>query len=639
VTAKMTAPVLGGPVDRLTFFGRLRDSRLLGTAQLADVAARFPAGVPAHAFAAALVADGTLTRFQAQRLWAGQLKGLVLGQYRIQDELGKGGFGRVYKAVHGLMGRVVALKVIAPELVEDRRARDWFKREVRAATQLGHPNIVLAYDADEVDDVLFLAMEFVDGPSLDALVRKQGPLPPGLACEMMRQAALALQYAHEKGIVHRDIKPANLLLQRKSEIGNPKSEIRNPKSETAGSDFEVKVVDFGLARLQGAAFQSQTIQLQSSKSFVGTPDFVSPEQARDVHSVDIRSDLYSLGCTFYFALSGQRPFKGSTVLETVVKHMQEEARPLTALRAELPPAVAAVVSRLMAKEPAERFQTPTALVEALTPLCDCDGRLVLGGAAAYHPSVPAARGPDEPAEGPAELPATALVPDLAFWSGPEGNAATVVTSQTPPVQICAVRPVPEAPPIENVEQAASPSPLPNNSPQFSADLRQVWRQWLALVERIAEGAEQVPDTAYRTLHSRLLSICRAELPAAQGAGREVLQRLEMLTEPWLTPHALATTDQEALAGLLLACRQLDQELGGRSGLLSLLRWPLLLGSLFLGLVLAAWLCRQLAGMLSVRGEAASLWQLVRTHPLPATAIALPLLVGLAIFLFARLSRR
>jgi serine/threonine protein kinase len=227
VTAKMTAPVLGGPVDRLTLFGRLRDSRLLGPAQLADVAARFPAGVPAHAFAAALVADGTLTRFQAQRLWAGQLKGLVLGQYRIQDELGKGGFGRVYKAVHGLMGRVVALKVIAPELVEDRRARDWFKREVRAATQLGHPNIVLAYDADEVDDVLFLAMEFVDGPSLDALVRKQGPLPPGLACEMMRQAALALQYAHEKGIVHRDIKPANLLLQRKSEIGNPKSEIRN----------------------------------------------------------------------------------------------------------------------------------------------------------------------------------------------------------------------------------------------------------------------------------------------------------------------------------------------------------------------------------------------------------------------------
>jgi serine/threonine protein kinase len=329
-------------VHRLTLFKRLRDSRLVGGEQLGRLAGRFPAGVPAHAVVAALVNDGTLTRYQAQRLWAGKEKGLVLGQYRVLDELGKGGFGRVYKAVHTLMGRVVALKVIAPELVEDRRARDWFKREVLAVTQLCHPNIVMAYDADDVEDVLFLAMEYVDGPSLEALVRQGGPLPAGPACAMMRQAAQALQYAHEKGVVHRDVKPANLLVAR-------------PADDPGGPPV-VKVVDFGLARLQRPGASSQTLMLQNGKGFVGTPDFVSPEQARDVHAVDIRSDLYSLGCTFYYALSGHRPFPGASVVETVAKHLHEEARPLDAVGAEVPARVAGVVRRLMAKDPAKRFQ-------------------------------------------------------------------------------------------------------------------------------------------------------------------------------------------------------------------------------------------------------------------------------------------
>src|SRR5262249_43874997 len=159
------------------------------------------------------------------------------------------GFGCVYKAVHTLMGRVVAVKVISPEWVKDERARNWFLREVKAVTQLSHPNLVLAYDANEADGVLFLAMEYVNGPNLDQLVARQGRLPGGLTCERIRQAGLALQYAHEKGRVPRDIKPGTLLIALAAGGGPP----------------VVKVVDFGLARLRENVHEAArlgTLQLQ-----------------------------------------------------------------------------------------------------------------------------------------------------------------------------------------------------------------------------------------------------------------------------------------------------------------------------------------------------------------------------------------
>ena len=155
---------------------------------------------------------GWLTAYQVEQIWAGRAKGLVLGQYRILAELGRGGFGCVYKAVHLLMNRVVALKVISPDLVNDARARTWFRREVLASTQLQHPNIVMAYDANEVEEVLFLVMEFVDGQNLAEMVKERGPLPIGVACSLILQAARALQYAADKGMVHRDIKPHNLMV-------------------------------------------------------------------------------------------------------------------------------------------------------------------------------------------------------------------------------------------------------------------------------------------------------------------------------------------------------------------------------------------------------------------------------------------
>ncbi len=300
-------------MERATFFDRLRQNRLLTEAELDQAASRFGDTAATQAIADGLVRDGVLTSFQVRQVYAGDTQPLTLGQYRLLDELGRGGMGRVYKALHTIMGRVVAIKVISPELVQNPVAVEWFRREVRASTHLVHPNIVMAYDANEADGLHFLVMEYVQGVTLDALVRQHGPLPVDNACALMRQAALGLQHAHDKGMVHRDIKPGNLLIPR-------------PDGEQP-PDVLVKIVDFGLARLQGKT-QGETIALRGETGVLGTPDYISPEQSRDIHSADIRSDLYSLGCAFYFALAGRVPFPGESAMEKLVKHLTEEPQPL-----------------------------------------------------------------------------------------------------------------------------------------------------------------------------------------------------------------------------------------------------------------------------------------------------------------------
>jgi serine/threonine-protein kinase len=255
------------------------------------------------------------------------------------------------------MKRIVALKVLAPDLMRTSRAQDLFLHEVRAVAQLVHPNIVTAYDANEVSGRYYLVLEYVDGPNLDQLVRQQGPLPMGQACDYIRQIALGLQCAHNLRMLHRDIKPSNVLVQR-----------RGLDRDSPGL---VKISDFGLARLHipntpGTAGSAHTI-LTKENTVMGTPDYLSPEQARDLHKTDIRSDLYSLGCTFYFLLTRQVPFPGGTSLEKLIRHNAQQPRPLAPLRPDVPATVAAIVEQLMAKHPDDRFQTPLELVEALQP--------------------------------------------------------------------------------------------------------------------------------------------------------------------------------------------------------------------------------------------------------------------------------
>jgi serine/threonine-protein kinase len=344
-------------IDRQTFLANLRQSGLVESVRLEEIVSQLPESNRGRVVARELVVRGLLTKFQAEMLLAGRTGGFLLGQYRILDQLGQGGMGRVFKAVHQTMHRIVALKVVTSQLVKTEQGRQLFLREVRAAARLMHPNIVTAYDANQIGDRHYMVMEFVDGPNLEQLVRQKGPLPVGQACDFIRQAANGLQFALENHMVHRDIKPANLLVQRAA-------------GSARDTQCVVKILDFGLARLHQRDPDDEpgpnTI-VTKENAVMGTPDYVSPEQARDLHKVDIRSDLYSLGCTFYFLLTGQVPFPGGSTLEKLVRHGTEEPTPVTNLRPEVPAPVAAIVRRLMAKQPAERFQTPAELMAALAP--------------------------------------------------------------------------------------------------------------------------------------------------------------------------------------------------------------------------------------------------------------------------------
>ena len=341
-------------VSRRTFLSHLRRSGLLSAEQLQRAQQLLPEATRGRILARGLVEQGLLTRFQAERLLVGRTDGFVLDQYVVLEELGRGGMGRVFKARHRTMNRIVALKVLAPGLTNTERARDMFLREVRAVAQLVHPNLVTAFDANLVGDRYYLVLEYVDGPNLDQLVRARGPLAVGQACDFVRQAASGLQCAHLAGMVHRDIKPANLLVQRRAADGGPGL---------------VKVSDFGLARLQvtpDAADCAGTLVTRPN-TVMGTPDFLSPEQARNLHNTDIRSDLYSLGCTLYFLLTGRVPFPGGTSLEKLIRHNTEQPTPVEELRPEVPAPLAAVIRRLMARKPEERFRTPAELATALEP--------------------------------------------------------------------------------------------------------------------------------------------------------------------------------------------------------------------------------------------------------------------------------
>src|SRR5262245_54066408 len=276
-------------IDRQTFLAYLRQSRLVSDERLGQIARGFPNRKTGRDLALALIDDGSLTRFQTSRLMLGRPDGFVLGQYRILDQLGRGGMGRVFKALHVPMNRVVALKVLAPELLQTDRAVDLFLHEVRAVGRLQHPNVVTAYDANQINGRSYLVMEFVDGPNLDQLVRRQGPLSVGLACDYVKQAANGLQSAHQLGMLHRDLKPANVLVQWRGQAGGD-------------SPGPVKISDFGQARL-GQPYDANVPRatiLTKENTVMGTADYLSPEQSRDLHKTDVRSDLYALGCTFYY---------------------------------------------------------------------------------------------------------------------------------------------------------------------------------------------------------------------------------------------------------------------------------------------------------------------------------------------------
>ncbi len=295
----------------------------------------------------ALVKAGKLTPYQAAAIYQKKSRGLLVGNYIILDKLGQGGMGVVFKARHRRLGRVGALKILPPSFARDRDAVMRFRREVEAAGRLKHPNLVAAQDADEDRGVHFLVMDFVAGGDLDRIVRDSGPMEITQAIDCLIQAARGLEAAHAQGIVHRDIKPANLMLDKTGTI---------------------RVLDLGLARIVDAAnpFGKSTAgRLTQSGMYMGTIDYMAPEQAEDSHRVDHRADIYSLGCTLCYLLTGKEPFTGETMLKKLMAHMERPAASLRVVRPQVPAAIDAAYLKMMAKRPEDRPASMTEVVALL----------------------------------------------------------------------------------------------------------------------------------------------------------------------------------------------------------------------------------------------------------------------------------
>jgi eukaryotic-like serine/threonine-protein kinase len=292
--------------------------------------------------ATGLVGAGLLTDWQVKKLFAGRGRGFFLGSYKLLRPLGKGGMGVVYLGEHRVMKRPMALKVLHSESASDAKRIARFQDEARAAAQLDHPNIVRAYDFAEDNGKLFIAMEYVEGIDLEYAVQRDGVMPIEAAMDAVLQAAHGLAHAHGRGIVHRDIKPANLLLR---------------------SDGVLKVSDMGLARI---GWQGEAPNDSGRSRLLGTSEFLAPEQALDSRSVDGRADIYSLGCTLYFLLTGRPPYPGATLSQRIAKHQTSAPPDIRVHRNDCPPALANLAIRMMAKRPEDRVPSATELISQLT---------------------------------------------------------------------------------------------------------------------------------------------------------------------------------------------------------------------------------------------------------------------------------
>jgi len=426
-----------------------------------------------------LVDRSLLTRWQADKLLQGRHKGFFLGKYRLLSHLGSGGMSAVYLAEHVLMRRRVAIKVLPKARVNDSSYLERFHREAQAVAALDHRNIVRAYDVDQEDNVHFLVMEFVPGTSLHDMVARNGPIDFISAAEYMRQAAEGLHHAHRIGMVHRDIKPGNLLLDEKG---------------------TVKLLDLGLARFFDDK-EENSLTVKHDEKVLGTADYLSPEQALDSHTVDIRSDIYSLGCTLYYMLTGHPPFPDGTLAQRLMAHQTKQPKPVAESRPDIPAGLEAILQKMMAKKPDDRYQTARDTSQALADWLSENGgsawarmnpslgssSQVFGGPTGSSSmsnvlsgDLPGSSVSQEAANGATEAPLTDITRPVAaeFVSNPFAEMAAATAAANAPMQDTAgnpelaaffshlasegstkiARPAAEAPPEAPVE--APPETLP-----------------------------------------------------------------------------------------------------------------------------------------------------------------------------------
>ncbi len=284
-----------------------------------------------------------ITSWQRDKLMDGRNKGFFLGKYKLLGLLGTGGMSSVYLAEHTKMHHRVALKVLPKSRVNDSSYLARFMLEAQSAARLVHNNIVRAYDIDNEDNIHYLVMEYVEGRDLQSMVHDDGPMDYDTAADYIRQAAEGLEHAHQAGLIHRDVKPANLLVDQKG---------------------VVKVLDLGLARWEQNE-QNASLTIAHEENVLGTADYLAPEQAKNSHSADKRADIYSLGCTLYFLLTGHAPFPEGTLGERILKHVNQMPKSVYEDRPDAPPQLVDVCVRMMAKEPAARYQSGAEVAQVL----------------------------------------------------------------------------------------------------------------------------------------------------------------------------------------------------------------------------------------------------------------------------------
>lgn len=330
----------------------LEKSRLLTHDQISDAIERLgvPTDIRPGELVEALVQSGQITRFQADRLLEGRHRGFFIDHYRCDHILGTGGMGWLYLATDVDSGNPVAVKMLPKRLEGDPGMVARFELEAKAGLLLNHPNIVRTFEHRRTEgvygDVYYVVMEIVYGISLEELIVRNGPLPWPAACDVIRQTAAGLQHAHDHGTIHRDIKPANLLIDATGHI---------------------KIADFGLSKIEAEADDEFSLQMIFGHDCLGTADYIAPEQTLDSNAVDGRADLYSLGCTFYAALTGKLPFPLKSTKQKLEAQRTRKPRPVASIVEDLPPEVTAILEKMISKRPETRFQQAQDVCRALSP--------------------------------------------------------------------------------------------------------------------------------------------------------------------------------------------------------------------------------------------------------------------------------
>jgi serine/threonine protein kinase len=471
-------------------YGLLLRSKLLSIDEAKAMFARWQqeakdAGNLSH-FASWMVANKYLTEYQAQLLARGHAEGFFLNEYKILERLGKGRMAGVYKAQHQL-GQIVAIKVLPPSKALDANLLGRFQREARLALRLKHPNIVRTFQTGTADGLHYIVMEYLEGETLEEVLTRRGKLPPGEAVRLVYQALQGLQHIHAQGLVHRDLKPANMML-----VGStPDSTLR----------ATLKLLDIGLGRTLFDETAGEE-NLTSEGVLLGTPDYMSPEQAHDPRTIDIRADIYSLGCVLYHLLAGQPPFPDTNIISQMIRHATEAPKPLKAFNPAVPDGLQQIVNWMMAKDAAQRYPTPERAAQALQvflvagnePLAvpEADprmrpyltwlemdtGKQSPGATAQTAPATKPPSGSVLPAAKPPKPPSGSALPAAKSPKPPSGNIPSVVpikpadkvrTASEGPARTGKhtkkkLRPKPAAEPPRNLE-----CPLSANTPQTSAE--------------------------------------------------------------------------------------------------------------------------------------------------------------------------